>query len=68
MEDRCVICNRVIPEGRMVCGVCERRHSTPSDCINFNDENYICECTGKDCAGYRCIHYDISGRKDDDTP
>lgn len=24
MEDRCVVCNKIIPEGRMVCPSCER--------------------------------------------
>jgi len=25
MEDRCVMCGEIIPEGRMVCPVCEER-------------------------------------------
>jgi len=25
MEDRCVMCGEIIPEGRMVCPVCEKR-------------------------------------------
>ena len=24
MEDRCIICNEIIPEGRMICPLCER--------------------------------------------
>lgn len=24
-EDRCLICNEIVPEGRMVCALCERR-------------------------------------------
>ena len=24
MEDRCVICGAIIPEGRMVCPICEK--------------------------------------------
>lgn len=66
MEDRCVICGKPVPEGRMVCWWCERRHSTPSDCLYFVEGNYICGRTGKDCAGYQCIHYDISHRRNDD--
>lgn len=57
-QDRCVVCNTPVPEGRHVCWWCERRHSTPSDCVYFDGGNYICELTGRDCAGYQCVHYD----------
>lgn len=58
MQDRCVICNRLIPESRMVCWICESALVTPADCVYFNQENYICELSGVDCKGYRCAHYD----------
>lgn len=64
MDDRCIICNRVVPEGRMVCWICENAHVTPADCIYFNKENYICTLTGIDCAGYQCEWYE-KGANDD---
>jgi hypothetical protein len=56
--DRCVYCNRLIPEGRMVCWICESAHVTPADCVYFNQENYICSLSGNDCCGYKCDGYD----------
>lgn len=56
--DRCVYCNRLIPEGRMVCWICESVHVTPADCVYFNQENYICSLSGNDCCGYKCGEYD----------
>lgn len=33
MEDKCVVCGAVIPEGRHICPVCERRATSPcKDC------------------------------------
>lgn len=29
-EDRCVCCGAVIPEGRMVCPICERKANNPA--------------------------------------
>ena len=26
MEDRCIVCGEIIPEGRMICLQCERRY------------------------------------------
>lgn len=31
MEDRCVCCGEIIPEGRMVCPKCERRAEDNAD-------------------------------------
>lgn len=56
--DRCVYCNRLIPESRMVCWICESAHVTPADCVYFNQENYICSLSGNDCCGYKCDEYD----------
>lgn len=56
--DMCDICGRYVPEGRQICWCCERRHVTPSDCLYFSEENYICTLTGMDCAGYQCEQYE----------
>ena len=49
--DRCVICGRLVPEGRMVCIACERAHNTPYECVYFDPNNYICLLSGDDCSG-----------------
>lgn len=50
--DRCVICGRLVPEGRMVCWICEKVYNTPYTCIHFDGDNYICMISGKDCVGH----------------
>lgn len=48
-SERCVICGAEIPEGRMVCPICEKRSSHEeddcSDCRNMeNCTRYPCYC------------------------
>lgn len=66
--DRCVYCNHLIPEGRMVCWICESAHVTPADCVYFNQENYICSLSGNDCCGYKCDEYDTVNLREDENP
>lgn len=33
MEDRCIICGEVIPEGRQICYACEEKENDRKDCI-----------------------------------
>lgn len=31
MEDRCVMCGEIVPEGRQVCPICERKYAPEKD-------------------------------------
>lgn len=42
MEDRCIFCNAVIPEGRWICGQCEFENATAKDVI---DNQVFCTVT-----------------------
>ena len=64
-ENRCVICGGVIPEGRMVCKICERTINTAfNDCQYFYG-SYICSLTGTDCIGGRCKYLEKTRKEDE---
>lgn len=49
-NNRCLYCNRIIPEGRQVCPTCERELTVAS----VTPENELCrECKEK-CKGNKC--------------
>ena len=39
MEDRCIVCDAIIPEGRQVCPNCEKVSATDE---TFVDANHLC--------------------------
>lgn len=44
MEDRCVCCGEIVPEGRMVCPQCERNmrtEDTVKRSVQKNSERYV---------------------------
>ncbi len=45
MEDRCIVCGEVIPEGRMVCPNCEEKKCGFEDVSCFRKCIYFMTCT-----------------------
>ena len=45
MEDKCIICGSVIPEGRQVCIACEKRNTSK-----------VCPCNGCERSGCGAYH------------
>lgn len=58
-NNRCLICNRVIPEGRQVCPICERKATQANEIgreitsvFSVTPENAFClNCKKKKCNG-----------------
>lgn len=53
-EERCIICNKIIPEGRQVCPNCE------SNAIEVEEAQICLKCPYKKCKdgwGIGCDHY-----------
>lgn len=51
-NNRCVICNRIIPEGRQLCPTCERYGGEITSVFSVTPENKFCfECKKKKCNG-----------------
>ena len=45
MEDRCVMCGDIIPEGRHVCPICNREYGEPPALSRRDNKTPICpEC------------------------
>lgn len=50
-NNRCVFCNKIIPEGRQVCPSCERQDI---DLKSVTPENKLCRDCKKKCKGDDC--------------
>lgn len=45
MEERCIVCGEVIPEGRQVCPICNREYDDPPALSREDNKTLICpEC------------------------
>lgn len=42
MEDRCICCGEIIPEGRQICVNCEKEKEIDYDIRNFTKRNDCC--------------------------
>ena len=58
MEDRCVVCGEIIPEGRQVCAKCD---FPKSKFLRLMPPNARCSKCGKPLKGKGGIHFDNSG-------
>lgn len=60
MEDRCICCGEIIPEGRQVCPVCEAKEEAKSPCsdsrgIERNTDEYMEEIINGDYSKKRLV-------------
>ena len=49
-NNRCLYCNKIIPEGRQVCPICEKGITLTS----VTPENELCRDCKKKCKGDKC--------------
>ena len=49
MEDKCIICGSIIPEGRQVCKACEKECDEFDSLVGWADSVY-CGRAGRDAA------------------
>ena len=65
MEDHCVACGEVIPEGRQVCPICNREYEGVPALSRTDNETLICpECGTKNIMTNFCPN---CGRKKDES-
>lgn len=46
MEERCIVCGDIIPEGRQVCPICNKEYDGPSALSREDNETFICPDCG----------------------
>lgn len=66
MEDRCVMCGDIIPEGRMVCPVCEERVLTRNRRTGTRN-NRLDQSHAADASGHPSVIAAGVGKKGDKT-